>query len=421
MMHLSGCCRKIIYLFCLGLLVSLSAFAADKSKAATVSPWLYKKLVKTEKLIAQKSYQAALESLQKILPDVGQGSYGQAAVLRSLSSVYALQGHYGKAIRALKKTLALNILPESQQLQSVLNLGQLYMTDEQYLQAIKTLKPWLLKNPNPEAYISVLLANAYAQLKQYRQALPHIKRAIITSKKPEESWYQLNLALYYELNDYQSAAYLLTKLLSLYPDKKEYWNQLTAVYQQLRQYQKALSIQHLAYKKGVLDSEKDLLALIRLFLYAGSPYKGAKLLSEALANNQVSHSSRNWETLATAWQQARELDKAIMALEKASRLSEKGRLYQRLGQIYVKQEKWQKAIVAIDKAIAKNSLKQLGATYLLLGMSHYELKHIEQARSAFKQAKRYRKQRKAAMQWLHYISAAPFYTGRQERSSNKPE
>ncbi len=397
-----------LLLLCLCFLVSLPAFTADKNKSATVSPWLYKKLTKTEKLISQKSYQAALKSLQKILPDVEQGSYEQATVLRSLSSVYALQGQYNKAVIALKKCLELNALPENQKLQSVLNLGQLYMASEQYAQAVKTLKPWLAKNPNPDVDISVLLANAYAQLKQYRKALPHIKRAITTSKKPAESWYQLNLALYYELNDYQSAANLLAKLLPLYPNKKEYWEQLASVYQQLKQYKKAVSIQHLAYKKGFLNSEKELLALTNLFLYVGSPYKGAKLLSEALANKQIRHNSRNWETLATAWQQAKELDKAITALEKASSLSKKGRLYHRLGQVYVEREKWQKAIVAFNKALAKNGLKQPGATYLLLGMSHYELNHIKQARAAFNKAKNYRKQRKAAIQWLDYIGSNKF-------------
>ena len=393
--------RLSLLFFCCFICLPLNA--AGKDKLPTVSPWLYKKLTKTEKLINQKSYQAARQSLQKILADVEQGSYGQAIVLRSLSSVYALQGEYQKAAGTLNECLALNVLPEKQQLQGILNLGQLYMATEQYAKAVKTLVPWLARNPNPDAEISALLANAYAQLKQYRKALPHIKRAIAASKKPAESWYQLNLALYYELDDYRSAAALLTKLLRIYPNKKEYWNQLSSVYQQLKQYKKAVSIQHLAYKKGFLNSEKDILALANLFLYIGSPYKGAKLLNDGLANKQIRHNSRNGETLANAWRQAKEFDKAITALEAASSLNNKGSLYQQLGQIYVEQEKWLKAITAFNKAIAKGGLKQPGTTYLLLGMSQYELNHIKQARSAFNKAKNHRKQKQAAIQWLSYI------------------
>nr|WP_305909763.1 tetratricopeptide repeat protein [Methylomarinum sp. Ch1-1]MDP4522697.1 tetratricopeptide repeat protein [Methylomarinum sp. Ch1-1] len=210
--------RVILFFLC--CVISLSLLAADQEKSATVSPWLYKKLTKAEKLIEQKSYSSAQRDLQKLLGEVDQGSYEQAAVLRSLSSVHALQGQYGKAAQLLKQCLALQVLPEQQEQQAILNLGQLYMASEQYALAVKTLQPWLAKNPKPDAELSALLANAYAQLKQYRQALPHIKRAIAASNKPSESWYQLNLALYYELNDYASAATLLNRLLNRYPQKK---------------------------------------------------------------------------------------------------------------------------------------------------------------------------------------------------------
>ncbi len=394
---------RLLLIFVCCLLISF-AKAADKEKSPSVSPWLYKKLSKTEKLIGQKSYQSALHNLQQILGEVEQGSYEQATVLRSLSSVYALQGQYPKAAEILKKCLALKMLPEQQEQQAILNLGQLYMATEQYALAVKTLKPWLAKNPKPEAELSALLANAYAQLKQYRQALPHIKNAIASSKKPVESWYQLNLALYYELNEYGSAATLLNQLLKRYPDKKEYWEQLASVYQQLKQYKKAASVQHLAYKKGLLRSEKEILALTNLFLYIGSPYKGAKLLYDSLAAKAVRSTSSNWETLATAWQQAKEFNKAVAALETASSLNDKGSLYQQLGQIFVEQEQWKKAADALNKAINKGGLKNPGAAYLLLGMSYYELNNLKQARAAFSQARLYGKQKKTATQWLDYIN-----------------
>lgn len=394
---------RILLLLC--CLLSLPLSAAEKEKSPSVSPWLYKKLTRTEKLIGRKSYQSAQQKLQALLSDVEQGGYEHAVVLRSLSSVYALQNQYRKAAETLKKCLALNALPKQQEQQSFLNLGQLYMATEQYRLAVKTLQPWLANHSSPDPETSALLANAYTQLKQYRQALPHIKKAIASSKKTPESWYQLNLALYYELDDYKSAAKLLKRLLQRYPDKKEYWNQLGSVYQQLKQYHKAASIQHLAYQKGLLTSEKEILGLSNLFLYVGSPYKGAKILSKALASGQVSGNSKNWEMLANAWMQAKEFDNAITALEKASALNAKGRLFKQLGQIYVEQEQWSKAIAAFNKALAKGGLKRPGEVYLLLGISHYELNQLAEARSAFHKAKGHGKDRKAALQWLDYLNS----------------
>ncbi len=385
------------------ILLSLNCAAlAAQEKAPTISPGLYKRISQAEKLIGEKSYASAGSSLQKALAAVEKGSYEHAVVLRSLTTLHAVQGHYVMAAQSLKKALDLNVLTAKQRQESLLNLGQMYLATQQYAKAVKVLQPWTASN-KADAEISALLANAYAQLKRYRQAVPHIKKAIALRKKPPENWYQLNLALYYELNDYASASKILTRLIRIYPHKKSYWNQLSSAYQQLKNYKKAVSIQHLAYKKGLLNSERELMALINLFAYVGSPYKAGRLLEDSVKNKSIAYNSKNWETLAQIWQQAKEFDKAIGALEKASKLNAKGRLYQQLGQIYIEQEKWQKAIAAFNNALQKGGLKKIGSMHLLMGMSYFELNNFTKAQSAFRKAAQYQAQKKAALQWLDYI------------------
>jgi tetratricopeptide (TPR) repeat protein len=380
-----------------------SAYAEKNNSSATVSPSLYKKLSKAEQLISKKSYQQAEQKLKTILKGVKENSYGHAVTLRSLSSVYALTGKYTKAAQVLLNAIRLDVLPDKQQQQAILNLGRLYMAAEQHAKAIQTLEPWLANNANPDTQISALIANAYTQLKQYRKALPYIKKAIAGSKKPAESWLQLNLALYYELENYSPASKMLVRLIQRYPDKKTYWNQLSSVYQQLKHYKKAVSIKHLAYKKGFITSEKELLDLANLFLYVDSPYKAANLLKQELSTKRIKSHSKNWEKLAQAWQMAKEFDQAIKAFETASNLNDKGQLYQQLGQIYVTQTKWKLAINSLNKALAKGSLKNTGTTYILLGMSHYELNNMMQAKKYFSKASHYQKNKKSALQWLNYI------------------
>jgi len=392
--------RLLALIICFVLLSPV--YAADKAPA--ISPRLYKKLQKTEALIAKKSYSQAEKKLSALLAEVKDKSYEKAVVLRSLSSVYALKGSYKKAAGTLSKAVALAVLPKKQEQQAILNLGQLYMAAEQYSKAVQVIEPWLAKNPNPDAHVSALVANAYAQLKRYRKALPYIKTAIARTKKPAESWYQLNLAIYFELNNYASAAKLLKKLIAVYPDKKQYWDQLSSTYQQIKQYKKAVSIKHLAYKKGISRTEKDILNLVNLFLYVNSPYKAATLLKQGISSKKINYTSKNWETLAHAWTMAKEFDRAVKALEIASNLNDKGSLYQQLGQIYVEQERWSKAIQSFNKALNKGGLKNIGSTHLLLGMSYFEKKDNKRARSSFIKARQYSKNRKAANQWLKYIS-----------------
>lgn len=391
-------------LLSLSLCMLTPAFCAEE-KSTAISPWLYKQLSKAEGFIGKQAYSQARQKLQKILPELNKNSYEQAITLRTLASVHALENHYQKAARLLEQALSTKALTENQHQEALFNLGQLYMATTQYQQAVNTLVPWLEKNPKTtETQVRVLLANAYAQLKQYRNALPYIEHVIRHAKKPKESWLQLNLALYYELENYSAAASVLRKLLILHPDKKSYWQQLSAIYQQLQQFSKALTIKHLAYKKGFSNSEAEILQLVNLFLYNKQPYQAAKLLSTELNSRLVKQNSTHWELLANAWTSAREYKKAVNALEKASSLHEKGELYLQLGRIHVEQELWQAAVNAIQKAIKKGSLRQTGEAYILLGMSYYETGQLPAAEEAFRQAQQYHKTKKSAGQWLKYIA-----------------
>lgn len=375
-----------------------------EEKPAAISPWLYKQLSKAEALIGKQAYPQARQKLQKILPELDKNSYEQAITLRSLASVYALENQYKKAAQLLEQSLATKALTAQQQQEALLNLGQLYMATEQYQKAVNKLNPWLKQNPaTQETQVRILLANAYAQLKQYRKALPYIEHVIKHSKKPKESWLQLNLAIYYQLENYSAAAGVLRQLVAQYPDKKDYWQQLGAIYQQLQQFSNALTIKHLAYKKGFISSEPEMLQLFNLFLYNKQPYQAANLLNKELNSKSIKQSAKNWELLANAWTSAREYKKAINALEKASLLHQTGELYLQLGRIHVEQELWQAAITALQKALKKGGLKKTGEAYILLGMGYYETGQLKPAEKAFKKAGQYRKTKKSAGQWLNYI------------------
>ncbi len=376
-----------------------------EEKTPSISPRLYKQLSKAETLIDQEAFSQARQKLQKILPELKKNSYEQAITLRSLASAYALEGQYQNSAKFLEQAVATTALTEKQQQEALLNLGQLYMTTEQYQKAVDKLNPWLKQHPGTkETQVRVLLANAYAQLKQYRKALPYIESVIKRSKKPKESWLQLNLALYYELENYSAAAGVLRLLVAQYPEEKDYWQQLASIYQQLQQYTNALSVKNLAYKKGFIRSESDILQLFNLFRYNKQPYQAAHLLSKELDSKNVKQTSAHWELLANAWTSSREYIKAIHALEKASLLHEEGELYLQLGRIHVEQELWQTAITAIKKALKKGSLKQTGEAYILLGMSYYETQQLKSATNAFSKAQQYRKTKQSADQWLNYIN-----------------
>ena len=386
------------------LLVCEPALAAKK---AVISPRLFENLQKIELLITDKAYKAALTQLNSLTEDLKKGTYEEAVVLRLKASVYIQNEQYPKAIKILLQCKELDVLPDNQEQQLLINLGQLYLAEGQYQKAIDLIEVWLKDNPNPTPGINALTASAYAQLRQHAKALTFISKAVKAAKNPVEGWLKLKLALHFQLQQYQPASKVLEQLVHLYPDKKIYWTQLSGVYIQLKDYKKALSVKHLAYQRGLITKSKEIVSIAHLFLFNEAPFKAAHLLDAALKQKEVKHTSENWELLANAWTLSQESDKAISALVIASKLADTGKLYKQLGHSYVESEQWQKAISALTKALKKGGIKRKGDTYILLGMSYFELKDYPKATDAFNHAKQQKnkKSKKTAQQWIDYIAS----------------
>lgn len=391
------------------LLVPCIGLAEQKQgeKAAILSPWLYKELQKADELIAKPAYAEALDILNKALPEVGKSTYEEAAILRTIASVNALKGEYREAAAALEKSIATKALPEPQESEAQLSLGRLYLAMDDSRRAVAILETWLQGTPSVDAETHILLANAYARQKQYRKAIPHVEKAIGLSDKKAEDWYQLLLALNYESGNFSACAEVLTTLIQRYSDKKEYWQQLTAIYQRLNQNSKALAVKNLAYRLGFLTGEGEILELANLYLYLKAPYKASHLLQQEIERGRVKTTSKNWELLADAWSLARDYERAISALKKASHLDANGEIQFRLGRLYIEQENWREAETALTDALGKGGLKQPGEAYLLLGICHHELKQQDKAQQAFVKAQSYSKTRESAQQWLNYLAAEP--------------
>ncbi len=394
--------NNILFLLFLCLLTPFQS--AEAKERQTVSSWLYKRLETVEKQLTLKAYNKATTLLQVTLKKLQKTNYEQAITLRTLASVYALQGNYKQSAFFLEKSLATQSLPREQKLRTQLNLAQLYMADSQFQKAITVMEKWLRQAENPTGQDRILLAQAYAQLKQYKKALPQIKQAIASSPKPVEAWYQLQLALNYELERYSQCAAILKKLVRYYPTKKRYWTELAGIYQQLKKFKDALAIMELAYQKSLLNESKELIRLANLYLYLEIPAKSVTLLEKAFQENRIEQTEKNLEQLANSLIQAREYKRAEKPLEQAAKLSKTGQLYIRLGRIQIERESWSEAHLSLKRGLKKGSLKYPGQAWLLSGISCHESGDPLCAREAFTKALAFKKQKKSAQQWLNFLA-----------------
>jgi tetratricopeptide (TPR) repeat protein len=251
----------------------------------------------------------------------------------------------------------------------------------------------------------VLKASIYASKKNYPEVLKAIETAISMSDDPKESWYQLKLAAHYELEQYPQAGQTLEIMVQRWPDKKMYWTQLSQIYFKLKQDDKALSVMALAYRRGMLDKQADIVYLSNLYSNSDVPYKAAEILEKGIRDGIVEPTKNYWASVADNWYAAEELEKSLVAFKEAGRVASDGNIDLRRGYILIDLENWAEARDAMTAALEKGGLneRKTGEAYLLRGMAQFSLDQWDQASADWGRASRYEKTRASARQWMAHM------------------
>ncbi|MCB2106751.1 MAG: hypothetical protein KDE14_03570 [Rhodobacteraceae bacterium] len=398
--------------------VSTAVFAQEQApvkpkttKVQAMTKPTFDALTAAQAAIEAKNYPEAKRVLDQINLSEKLNEYERATIQQTYAYLYAEQENYPSAIEAFRKSIQLSNpdeglgLPFAQVLQTMYNLGQLYMVVEQYQQAVNQLEQWR-KMADPAAVNGnalALIATAYFQLENYDQTLVNIKQAIASTQDPKENWYQLQLAVYLERENYKDAATLLELLVVKFSGTRTYWIQLAAIYNELGRDKDSFAIFDAAYKMGFLTDEKDLVRLARLYMFNENPYKGAVVMDKGFKAKSVERTSENLEVIANAFFNSREYKKALPWLEEAAGKAKDGGLYMRLCQAQLQLNMNKDAEQSCDKAIDKGGLKDPGAVSLTKCIAQIEQKKWQSATASCNAALKSKDRAKDAQQWLKYI------------------
>lgn len=387
----------------LGCGAMVAAHADTTLNQGLISSSLFRKMRSVQNQIRGGQYSDAATQLG-YLQGVTGNAY-EAAVVKELSAdLYIARGDYASALASLQPVVQQNILPDNEQRDAQLTMGKLQVANGQYQAASDTLRAWLLgqDNPPPDALISA--AQAYAQLGQCRQAVPSVKRAIDVSAAPPQEWYQLWISCLYEQHDYTGAADALQTVLARFPGQVQYWQQLGQAYAQAGDSSKALAVYALMYRQGLIHQTQDYMNLASLYLQNNIPQQAALVLQEGLQSNVLPGSEANYLLLASAWQDAGDMDKAVAALGQAVQVAKTGDAYVAQAQIYAARHEWFSAIDAAKKAIAKGSLRRPGRAWLLQGLAQVENHQFDEGAASLREALKYDDSRALAEAWLRYLN-----------------
>ena len=397
-----------------GIALAQNPTAKKKPQETRRTPALrnkvYEKLSEAQAAAEEKDYVLAIERLDDMREQSGKralNSYELANLYNLYAFVYYSQERYTDALKAYENVVRQENIPLAMEINTRYTIAQLYFIQERWKDGIGALKLWFDLSESPSASAYVLLGQGYYQIKDYDRALVNVKIAVdmykAKDKVPKEQWYGLLRFLYYEKNNIAAVVNVLEEMLVHYP-KKQYWVGLSHMYGEQKLEPRQLATMETAYVQGMLDRDKEQLNMAYLFLGSDMPYKAAQVMDKGIKNETVESTSKNLEVLGNSWRQAQEIKKSIPVMEQAAAKAEKGELYARLGNIYLDNDNYQKAITAIVKGLKKGGVKRKDNANLVLGMAYFNVKQYSKARKAFKQAQKDKRSKKFADQWLRYMA-----------------
>jgi tetratricopeptide (TPR) repeat protein len=359
-------------------------------------------------LIGEERYDEAYPELEAMLERVGRNEYELAVVLQTMANVRMAQEREEDALALYERAIELDVMGNAQHFDMILMVANIHYSMDRFQEALDQLDTWFCNVPSDQSNINdvwVMKASLHAQLDEFRESITAVDRAIALADEPKEQWYQLKFAMHVELEEYRNAIDALKVLIDMSPDTKNYWLQMSALYMELDEAAASKSTLALAYRRDLLDRQSEFMQLASLFQLQDSPRQAAEVMEDGVARGIVENTRRNWEMIGGAWYEARELEKALIAYEKAGAVAEEGNIDLQRGFLLVDLERWDEARAAIDRALELGGLSESeqGNAYLLLGMSHMNLGDDEQAQSAFNQAANYSRVRQAAREWITHL------------------
>lgn len=363
-------------------------------------------------------YNAEPPQLQEALDKVNQvlarelNGYDESTAREIRATLYFQLDNPQGSLRDFIRILEIDELPFERLREMRFNVAQIYFQQEDYPQTIRYLRQYIEEDDGAKRDSNVwyILAISYAQLDDYPSARVPAENAVQFDQEQDKKNYELLNLIYSELELTTERVDLLETMLDLFPEEADYWVQLAGIYNILDRERDTFSTLEIAYELGFIDTESQIIALAQYYSRFGNPYRGGKLVEQEMTAGRVRRTLQNLELLSQLWSMAREQRNAIESLGAAARLSESGELYYRLGQSYLMDEQFPRAVENLRAALRQGGLseKERGDIYLLIGSSLFNIdgettEGRMAARRAYAEAAKITTSRPTAVLWLQYI------------------
>lgn len=380
---------------------------------------------KLKALVDAKDWDGMLAVLKEVELGTDPKSYDMSQILDMEAKAYGQKEQYAKAIEAwdaaLKMSEGTDYFTPQLRLEYQLYLAQFSYQEGSaskdpavqrtyFNRAAGYFKQYLagIKKPNPDIqmfYASILYNQAVLDpnkvdqnlLKEARTA---VQKGLTSSIHPKEGLYMLLLAILQQQNDLVRSAETLELILSQFPTKKDYWPSLWSTYLAMandkdpdkvrENYIRAINTMERAQALGLMNTPKDNLNLVSLYLAANQLGKCTDLLHKGLRDGTIESDIKNWMALGYYYQQSNKDAAAIAAYnEGASHFPNNGQIDLAIAEIYRGKDDFQSAIKSYRTALNKGNLEKPSLVWAYLANALFTIEQLDEAKAAIVQAEKY--------------------------------
>lgn len=373
--------------------------ATREEPEAKASQRMAPKLQKLQDAYHDEKYDQAQSLADEIIGNKRANDYEKSFATQVLAHVAIDQDDYPKAIGLMQQTLQLNGLPNDAHFQMMFQVAQMQLAEEQYGPALETLERFTNETRSDDPKILALRGNAMYRTERYEEAVTLLKQAIESSEQPEESWLQLLMATYFEMDRAAEAAGIAEQLVARKPDDKTLIRNLSSIYLQAEQNEKAAKVLEDAKARGLLTEAKDYEQLYKLYYYIEQEDKAIATINEGLQKNILPPSVEVYRIIGDAHYFSERIPQAVEAYTKGAALATDGEMDLLRARLLHELERYQDSKSAAQKAIDRG-VKRKGDAYLILGGAELGMDNKAGAIAAYKQAAKFPESKTVAETWL---------------------
>ena len=383
-------------------------------RVPTISEAVFKKLAEAQEAVDAKDFTGAQNVLQSVLNRESRYNTNEIGQIHNmLGFVYFSKEDYNGAIRHYKEVEKVGEgVPEGLESQVLYTLAQLSFVTERYRDALSYMEKWITKANNPGYDPHIFMGQVYYQMKDYRNAIIQIEKGINIAKErnvpTKENWWAILNFLYYEQENWPKVLQTLEVLVKQWP-KRTYWQRLSGIYGQTGDEKRQLWAWQAAHTAKMFEQQTDYTNLAGLYMQAEVPYKAAKVMKEGFDKKVIERESKHLRSWGQALQLAQEVDEAIEVFEEAARLADDGKIYERLAQLYLDDDKYGECVTASNRALNKGGVRKTQTVFLVRGMCQNSQDRLGDARKSFVSCRDTSRQRedqtnqRICQQWITYI------------------